>query len=115
MHLDIRDVLSDDKVYRLRCMRSLLLQIKEDHADCNRLWKRLRKGKVDMRELEELVQALGRLKQGLGAFKEMRNNGLEGVFWGEMESIEKSITDKENDLREILFSIHKETVKSKIG
>ena len=74
----------------------------------------MRKGKADLFEIEELVKALGRLKQDLDAIKELRKIGLEGVLWGEIESIEKNIIDKENDLRQILFSIHKETEKVKL-
>ena len=114
MRTQTREELSCDEVYRTRRMKSLMWQIKEDHAEADQLWKRLRKGKAELLEIEELVKALGRLKQGLDAFKGLRRAGLEGVLWGEIENIEKNVIDKEDDLRQILFSIHKETERVKL-
>jgi hypothetical protein len=70
---------------------------------------RLKKGTSDMTEIEELVIVLDRLKQGLNAFRGLGKGELEGVLWGEIEEIEKDLMDKENDLRQILFFVSKES------
>ena len=99
-----RDNLYNDKSYRVRCMRSLLRQVTEDHDECNRLWKRLKRGATDIYEVEEFLRVFSWLKEGLNKLKELRIRGIEGISWGEIKNIEKDIEDKETQLRLLLVS-----------
>lgn len=99
-----RDNLYNDKGYRVRCMKSLLRQVTEDHDECNHLWKRLKRGATDIYEVEEFLRVFSWLKEGLNTLKELRIRGIEGISWGEIKNIEKDIEDKETQLRLLLVS-----------
>ena len=96
--------LYNDKGYRVRCMKSLIRQIKEDYSECNRLWKIFDKGSINHLEIEELARVISWVKEDLDTFKAFRNEGLEGVTWGEIKNIEKDMEDKEMRLK--LVSCH---------
>jgi hypothetical protein len=98
----------DDKGYKIRCVRSLLEQIMEDHAELNRMWKRLEKGETDTIQIDEIVRVLSWLRQGINVFKESKKRGIEGIYLGEIKDIEEDIKDKEEKLKLILFSLAKE-------
>jgi len=87
--------------YKIRCMRSLARQIKEDYAEWNRLCEKLEKGPMELSEEEELLRVMCWLREGLNVFKELKKSGIEGVSWGEMEEIEKDVRIKENNLKTI--------------
>jgi len=103
-----RDNLYNDKSYRIRCMKGLLKQIKEDHDECSRLWKRLENGAGNVFEIEELVKGQAWLKEELNTFKEMRDRAIEGISWGEIEHIEKEVKEKETNIKLLLYSISME-------
>ena len=103
-----RDNLYNDKGYRIRCMKGLLKQIKEDHDECSRLWKRLENGAGNVFEIEELVKGQAWLKEELNTFKEMRDRAIEGISWGEIEHIEKEVKEKETNIKLLLYSISME-------
>jgi len=90
--------LYNDTCYRVRCMRSMAAQIKEDHAELNRLWKGLENSPIDKYHEEESLRLISWLKGGLNLFKELRQRGIEGVCWGEIDAIEKDIQNKERIL-----------------
>ena len=101
----------NEKGYRIRSMRSLLCQIKEDYAICDRLWNRLGKGAIGMYQAMELVRALCWTRQGLNAFEELKRMGIEGISCGEIKDIEKDVIEKETGLKQVLFSVSFETKK----
>ena len=98
-----------DKGYRVRCMKSLIRQIKEDYSECNRLWKIFDKGSINHLEIEELSRVISWVKEDLDTFKAFRNEGLEGVTWGEIKNIEKDVEDKEMRLKLFSLSVSVET------
>ena len=98
-----------DKGYRIRCMRSLLKQMKEDYTHFRRLWERIEKGSTDRLEIEELIKVLSWIKQGLHSFEELRKKGIEGVFDGEIRKINNDINNKEMSIRLLIYSISIET------
>jgi len=89
-------------------MKGLLKQIKEDHDECSRLWKRLENGAGNVFEIEELVKGQAWLKEELNTFKEMRDRAIEGISWGEIEHIEKEVKEKETKIKLLLYSISME-------
>jgi len=98
-----------DKGYRVRCMKSLIRQIKEDYSECNRLWKIFDKGSINHLEIEELARVISWVKEDLDTFKAFRNESLEGVTWGEIKNIEKDMEDKEMRLKLVSLSVSVET------
>ena len=102
------DDLYNGKGYRVRCMKSLVVQLREDHAYCSQLWERIKKGQIDKSEIEEFVRVLSWLKEGLNVFKDFGKRGIEGVSWGQIEDIEKDVEDKEMQLKLFLLSVSKE-------
>jgi len=101
--------LYNDKGYRIRCIRSLVDQIKEDHMRFRTLFKRLESGESDVSLIEELVRVLSWLKQGLNTFKEMRNDQIEGVLWGDINRIDQDMKEKEMHLKLFLYSVYMES------
>ena len=90
-------------------MKCLIIQVREDHAELNRLWERFRKGTGSISEIDELVRVLSWLKEGLDVFERFKKEDIEGLFWGEIEDINRDVRDKEMELKTILFSVSKET------
>jgi len=94
-----RDGLYSEKGYRIRCMRSLLEQLKNDYADCNRLWHKLEKGTADSSQVEDLLRVLSWLKEGLNVFNDLGKQGIEVVSWGDLKYIVNGVKHKEMLLR----------------
>ncbi len=101
--------LNNEKGYRIRCMRCLVDQIKEDHARFSTLCKRLERGESDVSLIEELAKVLSWLKQGLNTFREMRKDQIEGVLWGDINRIDQDVKEKEMHLKLFLYSVSMES------
>ena len=76
-------------------MKSLIVQLGEDHTELKGLWEKFKKGSVDNFEIEEIARILSWVREGLNVFEELRKRGIEGVSWGEIEHIDKDVKDKE--------------------
>ena len=76
-------------------MRSLSAQIEEDYNECNRLWKRFKNGPMELIEEENLLRVISWLREEINLFKELKQRGIEGVSWAEIEEIEREIKSKE--------------------
>ena len=100
------DVYSE-KGYRIRCMESLIMQIREGHAKLNRVREMGEKVPRVEADMEDFVRVLSWLKQDLSLFKSLRKRGIEGIAWGKLEHIERDVKARELDLRLILLSIRK--------
>ena len=102
------DDLCNEPAYRIRCMKTLIVQMREDHARLNQLWDVVKKDGVDNAKIEELISFISWIKEGLEAFKELDRRDIEGVSWGEIKKIERDMEDIEIDLKMVLFSIFKD-------
>ena len=99
MDRTIQDDISNGSGYRIRCIKSLIEQIRHDHAECMSLWERFEKGELYRYEEEELERIMSWLREGLNLFSRMRQRGIESVSWGEIKDIEKDIKSKERKLK----------------
>ena len=97
-----------DTGYRIRCMRSLMAQIKKDYAELNQLWQKVDNDKIGKIEIDELYKKISWVKQGLKKFIEFRNKDVEGVLWVDEEQIVKDLQVKENKIIKIIGSVPKE-------
>ena len=95
--------------YRIRCMRDLVDQIKEDYRCFKTLFKRLERGESDIFLIEELVRVVSWLKQDLNTIKEMRKDQIEGVIWGDINRIDREMKEKEMHLKLFLYSASMES------
>lgn len=98
----------DEPIHRIRFMENLMIQVREDYERLNLLWNKIRKGKADKSEIEEILRILSYLKKDLKVFHELKKRGIEGILWGEMEKVEKDVVDKEKNLKRILLSVFEE-------
>jgi len=80
-----------DKGYRIRCMQSLKEQIERDHADCIRLWEKMKKGTICIIEEEEFNKIICWLREEIKILKELRKRGIEGTTFGDEEEIENDL------------------------
>ena len=101
--------LYNQKGYKVRSMKSLMIQIREDHAELNRLWGRFKKGPSNISEIDELARILSWLKEELDVFEGLKKEDIEGLSWGEIEDIIRDVRDKELELKKILLSVSRET------
>ena len=95
MESDIQDGLWRDKGYRIRCVTSLREQIRADHDQLSRLWKKWKKESLDKSDKEDMVRLMSWLRQEIGLYKKLRNRGIEGISLGEIAEIEGEVNDKE--------------------
>jgi hypothetical protein len=89
-------------------MRSLVYQIKRDHAQLNGLFERFEAGENDLFLIEEIQKVLSWLGLELNTFKEMNKTGIEGLSWGEINIIDRDIKEKERNLKLFLYSLSME-------
>jgi hypothetical protein len=106
-----RGMLTDPQ-QRMSYMKTILIQVREDHHNLNRQWKELVQTPTDASKVEELIGTLSWLKEGLEVIHELTKDEIEGVQWGEIKYIKKDIRIKEEELRRLLFSIIRERVNS---
>jgi hypothetical protein len=97
------------EVCTIRSMKALILQLREDYARLEDLWKKLERGPVSTQDIETLVEVLSWLKEGLAAISELKEKQLEGVLWGEAARIELNVRQKERQLRSVLYSFFVES------
>ena len=101
MDRTIQDDICNGSGYRIRCMKSLIEQIRRDHRECMSLWERFEKGELYRHEEEELIRTMSWLREGLKLLSRMRQRGIESVYWGEIEEIEREIRSKEMNIKMI--------------
>ena len=95
----------NENSYRIRSIKGLIDQVKEDHYYLNSLLKRIEEGETDVCLIEELRRVSSWLKQGLNTFEEVKKAGIEGVLCGEIEKIDHDMKSKETRLNHFLLSI----------
>ena len=95
-----------DTGYKMRCMKSLIAQIKKDYAELNQLWEKVENDKINEIDVDELLKKISWVKQGLKMFSEYRN--VEGVVWVNAENIVKDLQVKENQIKKIKMTVPKE-------
>jgi hypothetical protein len=91
--------------YKMRCIESLIAQIKKDYAELNRLWQKVDNDKIDEIDIDELLKKISWVKQGLKKFIEYRNKDIESVLWVDAEQIVKDLEIKENRIIKIIGSV----------
>jgi hypothetical protein len=72
-------------------MHSLAEQVKRDFADLNILLAELKSDTLDTLEMEQILQKVSWIKQGLNTLEKLRMVDIEGVLWGEIEQIENDV------------------------
>jgi hypothetical protein len=93
----------------MRCIKSLIAQIKKDYAELNQLWRKVDTDKIDEIEIDVLLKKISWVKQGLKMFREYKNKDVEGVLWVDAEHIVKDLQVKENQILKIIGSVSNET------
>ena len=89
MH-NCRDDLCADSGYRIRCMRSLIGQIKSDYADLNSFLK-IKSGDRNILRTDEILKKIAWIRQALKVFDRLQMMDIEGVLSTEVEAIKKDI------------------------
>ena len=57
--------------YKIRCMRTLLEQIKRDYEDCRRLREKLKSKAFSVADEEELCRVICWLRNGLNLYRDL--------------------------------------------
>jgi hypothetical protein len=98
MNINCSDKLYDDSGYRIRCMRSLVEQLKNDYAELNSLLKGLKNNTREISEADEVRQRISWIKEELKVFNKLKMLNIEGILWGEVEQIENDVMNIESHL-----------------
>ena len=94
-----KEKLQNEKSYRIRCMKSLIEQLKKDYSNLNRLIKRLKSDVINSPEMEEILQQISWIKQEVNILRKLDSNNIEGILWGEIIEIEKKVIDMEMKIK----------------
>ena len=85
-----RDDLWADSGYRIRCMRSLIGQIKSEYAGLNSFLT-IKSGGRNILATDEVLEKIAWIRQALKVFDRLKMMDIEGVFSTEVEAIKKDI------------------------
>ena len=96
-----------DTGHKMRSVKSLTVQIKNDYAELNQLWQKVDYDKISEIEIDELVKKISWIKKGLKILKEFQIKDIEGVLWLDAGQIEKDLKVKENQIK-IIGSVQNE-------
>jgi hypothetical protein len=72
-------------------MRSLTEQVKRDFADLTMLLERLRSGKLNISEIEQINQKISWIKESLKMLNKFKMINIEGVLWGKIHKIQDDV------------------------
>lgn len=89
----------------IRCLETLLVQLREDSRDLKRLWNAFEKEPRNESRIEEVVKSLGWLKEGVRSYRELMKAGIEGVSCKDVMDIEQDVCVKEQKMKELLFAL----------
>ena len=98
MNINGVDKLYVDCTYRIRCIRSLIEQLKRDYADLNVLLNGVKNINRDIVEADEVMQRLSWIKEELKLLNKFKMMNIEGVLSSEIDQIEKDIMHIESHL-----------------
>ena len=99
-----REGLHNEKGYRLRCMKSLIEQLKMDYINLNGSIKSLKSEKLDISETDKILQTISWIKQEINMLRKLDNKSIEGVLSGEIVDIEKQVIDMEMNIKILQIS-----------
>jgi hypothetical protein len=85
-----RDDLWADSGYRIRCIQSLIGQIKSDYAGLNAVLE-IKSGGDDIVLSDGVLEKISWIRQALKRFDRLQRMDIEGVFSSEVEAIRKDI------------------------
>ena len=97
---------------KIRCMRSLVTQIKKDHADIGRLWKKYGKDQITLSDIDQFLEKIAWLRKSLSRFQRLRNDGIEGFIWCGTEQIEIDVQSNMEKIGTISAIVFGETGKA---
>ena len=103
-----REKMQSDNVYRIRFTESIIEQLKKDFSDLNGLMEKLKIGRIKRSELDEILQKISWIKQGLKSFNKMKYGHIEGVLSGGVKDIEKNMREIENNIKMTKTAVSKE-------
>ena len=105
-----REKMQSDNVYRIRFTESIIEQLKKDFSDLNGLMEKLKIGIIKSSELDEILQKISWIKQGLKSFNKMNYGYVEGVLSGDVTDIEKNMIEIEDNIKMIKTTVSNKTV-----
>lgn len=80
-----RDRLAQDRIYQIRYMNSLVIQLNRDLEELEELLKKGTGKSLYSFERQKVLEKLAWIKQGLETFQEMEHGEIEGVISGKLE------------------------------
>ena len=98
-----REGLHNEKGYRLRCMKSLIEQLKMDYINLNGSIKSLKSEKLDISENDKILQTISWIKQEINMLRKL-DKSIEGVLSGEIVDIERQVIDMEMNIKILQIS-----------
>ena len=94
-----KEGLHNEKGYRLRCMKSLIEQLKMDYINLNGSIRSFKSEELDISETDKILQKISWIKQEINMLKKLDNKNIEGVLSGEIVDIEKQVIYMEMNIK----------------
>ena len=95
----VREKLHNEKSYRIRCMKSLIEQLKKDYSNLNKSIRKLKSDVINSPGMEEILQQISWIKREVNILRKLDSNNIEGILWGEIIEIEKKVIDMEMKIK----------------
>jgi len=95
----VREKLHNEESYRIRCMKSLIEQLKKDYSNLNKSIKKLKSDVINSPGMEEILQQISWIKREVNILRKLDSNNIEGILWGEIIEIEKKVIDMEMKIK----------------
>jgi len=84
---------------KIRDIRNLFYQIKQDYKDLCEKWAVLQKGKIEISENVKISEQLAWIKVAIQQLKIQNDDSVEGIFWGGIREIENDVQNIEEKLK----------------
>ena len=94
----LRSEIRGQKTYGLRVQSSLKNQIKADYRELIGLWNVFKNETTDIESGERILEKISWIKIGINEFKDINRSDIEGLNWGELETIEVNVQSMEREV-----------------
>ena len=95
--------LRGQKTYRIRVQSSLKNQIKADYNELVLLWKEFQSGQMCSESGKRILEKIGWIKTAINEFRDINGGDIEGLSWGEMDTIDANVQSIESDIMRIIM------------
>lgn len=88
-----------DMGHKMRSEKNLEKQIRRDYEEVKALWEGVKKGTSDISETEKILERIAWVNSASEELKTLMDGNIEGVYWVELNRIEKDVKSIQRQIR----------------